>query len=91
MLETYVKLSHMLKEFLKALLPEVQPDKFGSADVCEKLEGGAKSTLHKLFYTALACQPSTTWPRLAHQRHIFWAMLEQYKRGEMQAARCGSV
>ena len=91
LLETYVKMSPQPEEFLKALLPEAQPDKFLCAGVFEKLERGAKGNLRNLFYMALACQPSTTWPRLAHQRHIFWAMLEQCKRGETQAARCGCV
>ena len=70
----------MPKEFLNTFLPEVQPDKFGRADVGEKLERGAKGTLHSLLHMALACQPTTKWPRIAHQRHIFRAMaLEQYK------------
>ena len=48
-LEAYVKLSQVPKEFLKALLPELEPTKFGSADVCEKLERGATGTLYPLF------------------------------------------
>ena len=32
----------MPKEFLNTFLPEAQPDKFGGADVGEKLERGAK-------------------------------------------------
>ena len=70
----------MPRECLKALLLEAQPDRFGSADVCEKLERGAKGTLHRLFYMASACQPSATWPRLAYQRRLFGAMaVEPYK------------
>ena len=55
--EAYVKLSQVPKEFLKALLPELEPTKFGSADVCEKLERGAKGTLHRLFYMVLKVVP----------------------------------
>ena len=74
LLETHVKMSHMPKECLQALLTEVQPGKHDSADVCEKLERGAMGALHSLLHMALACQPSTKWPRLAHERRIFRAM-----------------
>ena len=68
----------MPKEFLKALLPQLEPGKFGSADVCRKLQRGANGSLHPLLRMALACQPRTKWPRLAQQQRIFRAMaLEQ--------------
>ncbi len=78
--ETYVEVLQMPKECLKALAPEAQPGKFGSADVCGQQERGATGTLHSMLPMTLRRQPSTKWPRLAHQRHIFRAMLlEQHK------------
>ena len=88
LLEAYVKMSQIPKECLKALLPEAQPDKFGSAEVCEKLERGAKGNLRSLFCMALACQPSTTWPRLAHWRHIFGAVAVEQYRGKGCRLHC---
>ena len=80
--ETLVKMSYMPKAFFLALLPELQPDKFANADVCEKLEKRAKGTLHILFYRVLACQPSAKWPRLAHQLRIFRAMVFEQRKAK---------